>query len=282
MNLAPPPGRDVAGWRLLRLLGQGANGSVYLAQGPAHPVPVALKLVALDSSGGLARAHQAFLDSAAVARRLHHQGIVALFDAGAVGTIGWLAMEAVPGSDLLRYTLAPRLLPEPVVLRLGARIAQALGHAHRHGVVHRDLKPGNVLVDWPTDAVKLADFGLARTADAAQTGTGVILGTPAYMAPEQLAGNVPSAQTDLYALGVLLFQLRAGRLPHDAANMGELLRQVSGTQAPSLASLVSDVSPALSALVVALLSKRAAERPSTAAEVEMALLNIPGGPAGAG
>lgn len=282
LHAALPAGREFAGWRLLRLIGQGANGSVYLAEGPGHEGQVALKLVALDASGGVEAAHRSFLSSAAISRGLTHRGIVRLLDAGAIGTTGWVAMEAVPGCDLTRYTSPARLLPEPVVVRLAARVAQALSHAHRQGVVHRDLKPANVMVDWPSDTVKLTDFGLARTVDAAQTGTGVVLGSPAYMAPEQLAGNVPTVQTDLYALGVMLFQLLAGRLPHEAASMGELLRQVASVPAPDLRTLNPRISPAVAQLVARLLARRSHERPADAAEVAQRLVAIAGSPAAAG
>jgi eukaryotic-like serine/threonine-protein kinase len=271
MSDEPLAGRTVAGWRLLRLIGQGAHGSVYLAEGAGHAEPVALKLITIDASGGLPRARQAFLDSAEVARQLHHPGIVRLHAAGVEGHTGWLAMEAVPGTDLGRYTQPPRLLPEPLVLRLAQRLALALDCAHRLGVVHRDLKPANVLVHFPSDTMKLADFGLARAADAAQTGTGIVLGTPAYMAPEQLAGNVPTPQSDLYALGVMLFQLLSGRLPHDASNMGELLRQVARAPAPDLRLLVPAIRPGLAALVARLLAKRPAQRPADARELAAAL-----------
>ena len=274
MNKPPPAGREVAGWRLLRLIGQGAHGSVYLAEGHGHAVPVALKLVSLDGSGGLRRARQAFLGSAQIAQRLQHPGIVALHASGVEGSTGWLAMEAVPGTDLGPYTQAPRLLTEALVLLLAQRLAQALDCAHRQGIVHRDLKPANVLVHWPSDTIKLVDFGLARAADAAQTGTGIVLGTPAYMAPEQLAGNVPTPQSDLYALGVMMFHLLAGRLPHEAINMGELLRQVAKVPAPELRLLVPGVSARTSALVVRLLAKRPAARPADAAEVDAALRAI--------
>ncbi len=267
----PAAGREVAGWRLLRAIGRGAHGQVFLAEGHGHPVPVALKLVALDGSSGLAGAQQAFLDGVEVAQRLRHPDIVALHAAGVEAATGWLAMEAVPGSDLSRYTQPSRLLPEPLLLRLVARVAHALAHAHGKGVVHRDLKPANVLVHLPSDTVKLADFGLARAADGANTGTGIVLGTPAYMAPEQLAGNVPTAQSDLYAIGVLLYQLRSGRLPHEASNMGELLRQVAAQAPPALAALAPDTAPALAALVAQLLAKRPADRPADAAGVAAAL-----------
>jgi eukaryotic-like serine/threonine-protein kinase len=282
MHAAPPVGREFAGWRLLRLIGQGNHGSVYLAEGPGHAEAVALKLVALETSGGFEAAHRSFLASAEVSRGLHHPGIVRLLDAGAIGSTGWVAMEAVPGCDLTRYTAPMRLLPEPVVVRLAARVAQALSYAHRQGVVHRDLKPANVMVDWPSDTVKLTDFGLARTVDAAQTGTGVVLGSPAYMAPEQLAGNLPTAQTDLYALGVMLFQLLSGRLPHEASTMGELLRQVASEPSPDLRRVVPGVKPAVAQVVARLLARRANERPADAAEVAHRLTAIASGAAAAG
>lgn len=283
MSEEPLAGREVAGWRLLRLIGQGAHGAVYLAEGHGHAEPVALKLVALDASGGLPRARQAFLDSAEVARQLRHPGIVTLHAAGVEDHTGWLAMEAVPGTDLGRYTRAPRLLPEPLVVRLAQRLAQALDCAHRLGVVHRDLKPANVLVHFPSDTMKLVDFGLARAADAAQTSTGIVLGTPAYMAPEQLAGNVPTPRSDLYALGVMVFHLLAGRLPHEASSMGELLRQVAKVPAPDLRTLVPGIQPALADLVARLLAKRPTQRPTDARELDAALQALPAaGPPDAG
>jgi serine/threonine-protein kinase len=160
--------------------------------------------------------------------------------------------------DLVRRgPLEPRYAVELMV-----EVLRAARFAHRHGVVHRDLKPANVLVDWSTGAVKLADFGLARAADALQTGTGLVPGSPAYMAPEQLAGGVPSAQTDFYALGVVLFQLLSGRLPHESHSMGELLRQVAHEPAPDLQLLRPDLPTEMATLVAGLLAKRAEQRPA--------------------
>ena len=255
-------GQAVAGYRLLRLIGEGAHGQVFLSESPLDSRTVALKLVPLAGGEDAAPARAAFLDAAAVAQRLQHPAIVAVHAAGVEGGLGWLAMELVAGGDLGRHTHGRPLLPEPLVLLAAERVAQALSHAHRHGVVHRDLKPANVLVDWPGDTVKLADFGLARAVDAAQTGTGLVAGSPAYMAPEQLSGGVPTAQSDFYALGVLLFQLLSGRLPHEGHSMGELLRQVASVAAPDLQALRADLPPELAALVARLLAKRAADRPT--------------------
>jgi eukaryotic-like serine/threonine-protein kinase len=272
----PPPeppasGQLVCGYRLLRLIGRGAHGSVFLAADTRAPLTVALKLVTLRRGDAAEAARKSFMRSAATARSLVHPAIVTVMDAGVEGEIGWLAMEPVPGVDLSRYTLAPRLLPERLVLQVGRRVAQALAYAHRQGVVHRDLKPANVLVDWASDTLKLVDFDLARGTDAIQTGTGIVPGSPAYMAPEQLAGGIPTPRSDLYALGTMLFELLAGRLPHEATSMGELLRSVAVEPAPDLQLLCPALPPALPALVARMLAKQPAERPADAEEVDAAL-----------
>ena len=268
------PNAGVAGFRLTRRLGQGAQSQVYLAEQLANGREVALKLSPLGPVEDSSAAQQAFLQAARTAQRLAHPDIVTVLDAGIDGTTAWLAMEAVPGSDLGAHTRAPHLLPPARVIALAQRVAAALSYAHRQGVVHRDLKAGNVLVDEATDTVKLADFGLARTAGDGQTGTGIVLGTPACMAPEQLAGSLPTASTDLYALGVLLFELLTGRLPHQARTMGELLRQVAQEPAPALASLRPELPPALAQLVARLLAKTPAERPADAAAVAAELQRL--------
>lgn len=271
------PGQDIGPYRLVRLLGQGAQSQVYLAEHRATTFGVALKLMPLV--GDSSHAEKNFLAHSNSALGLVHPGIVGVYAAGVNGSIAWLAMEPVLGSDLNRYTRPPRLLPEPLVLRVGERVAQALAHAHAQGVVHRDLKPSNVLVHWASDTIKLADFGLARTADSTQTATGLVLGSPAYMAPEQLAGSVPTAASDCYALGVTLFELLTGRCPHQGDTMGELLRQVAAVPAPGLMSLRPDLAgvaaaSALDALLARLLAKRPSERPSSAAAMAVELAAI--------
>ncbi len=264
-----PAGGDtvVAGWTLIRRLGAGAQSQVWLARRGEQIA--ALKLQPLPAGPGLAAAAEAFLVAARLAQGLAHPCIVAVWDAGIADTTAWLAMEPVPGTDLQRYTRAPRLLPEPVVVHVLRRVAEGLAHAHGQGVVHRDLKPANVLVNWADDTVRIADFGLAREAGGNRTGTGtgIVPGTPAYMAPEQLAGAEPDARGDLYALGVMAFELLTGRLPHEASTMGELLRRVAQDDAPPLASLRPGVNPALAALVDRLLVKTRSRRPSDAARV---------------
>ncbi|HET7527730.1 MAG TPA: serine/threonine-protein kinase, partial [Burkholderiaceae bacterium] len=145
--------------------------------------------------------------------------------------------------------------------------ADALAYAHRRGVVHRDVKPANVLVDWTKDVVKLSDFGLARSTEHTQTRSGVALGSPDYMAPEQLAGGAVGPAADLYGLGATLFELLAGRRPHQADSLGDLLRKVAGEPAPALAQLRPDLDPLLCDAVMALLAKDLAHRPADAVQV---------------
>ncbi len=176
-------------------------------------------------------------------------------------------MELVAGTDLSRYTRPSHLLPERLVARLGARVALALNHAHRQGVVHRDVKPANILVDWPNDIVKLADFGIARWAGEPRTRSGQALGSPDYMAPEQLAGSEVGPAADIYSLGVTLFELLCGRRPHATQSLGALLRAVAHEAPPHLRSLRPDLPELLCQTVMSALAKVPAQRPADAAVV---------------
>jgi serine/threonine-protein kinase len=251
----------------LRRLGGGSSGTVHAALDRQLHRVVALKLVPLAEGSPLLR--ERFDAEAQAARRLAHPDIVTTLDSGIAARHGWLAMELVAGVPLSRYTAPARLLPEPLVLQAGARLAAALAHAHTQGVLHRDLKPANVMVHWPSGVLKLGDFGLARLVASQATRSGVLLGSPAYMAPELLAGAPPAAASDLYALGATLFELFTGRPPFVPAggSMGELLRQVASQPAPPLCSIRPELPPTLDALLAQLLAKRAAHRPASARDV---------------
>ncbi|NHK98679.1 serine/threonine-protein kinase [Rubrivivax benzoatilyticus] len=266
-------GPVVGGYRLDGLIGSGQHGDVYLATHPDSGMQVAVKRLRLPAGDAQQRGELArrFVAEAQTTRRLDHPDIVRVLEAGCDEAGPWLVMELLHGCSLERYTRAARLLPEPVVVALVARVARALACAHAQGVVHRDLKPANVIVDWGARRVTLSDFGLARDADAENTRTGLVLGSPDYMAPEQLAGAAAAPAGDLYALGVMLFELLAGRRPHEAASLGELLQQVAQRTPPDLRTLRPELPPALCDLVAALLSKQPAARPASAAAVADAL-----------
>jgi serine/threonine-protein kinase len=175
-------------------------------------------------------------------------------------------MELLAGATLARHVAPAHRLPVPLVLDIGAQLAEALGHAHRQGVVHRDVKPANALFDPATRRAVLTDFGLSRASDTQSSRSGMFLGTPVYMAPELLGGEPPDASTDLYALGVLLYALLAGRPPFENPSMGALLRAVMHEPPPSLAEWRADWPPGvatrLDTLLAPLLAKQAEQRPA--------------------
>jgi serine/threonine-protein kinase len=261
-------------YRARRVIGRGASSTVYLAEDLRSRRQVALKVLAAAADAGDDDARPRFLAQAEAARRLAHPDIVAVIDAGDSPAGPWLALELAHGCELTRYTRPPRLLPEAIVCAIGERIARALAHAHRQGIVHRDLKPGNVLIDLPTGRLRLADFGIAGIADSTRTRTGVVLGTPLYMAPEQLAGAPADARADLYALGVVLFELLSGTRPHEHDSLGELLRRVAHAPAPDLLALQPQLEPALAELVARCLHKQPGARPADAGAVADALARI--------
>lgn len=272
----PAVGPVVGAYRLAGRLGSGEHGEVFVATHLASGEQVAFKRLRVPAGDTRRRAEtlRRFAAESGTTRRLQHPDIVRVLDAGHDDAGPWLVMELLPGCSLERYTHVARLLPEPVVLGVAARIARALAYAHGRGVVHRDLKPSNVIVDWSSRRVTLTDFGLARSADGDSTRTGLVLGSPAYLAPEQLAGAPATPRGDLYALGVTLFELLAGRRPHESPSLGELLRQVAEEPAPGLETLRPALPRELTALVARLLAKAPAQRPASAEEVAQALDGI--------
>lgn len=268
MSFPPSAARSAgsfAGYHLLRELGKGGLGEVYEARAPDGST-VALKAFQLgDDDQGLVAS--AFVREASMGQRLQHPDIVRVLDSGSHGLYAFLVMEFVPGHDLRLHTQPGHLLPLPQLLRTVERVARALAAAHAIHAIHRDIKPANVLVHWPSDTVKVTDFGLARLGDAFRSRTGIIAGTPCYMSPEQLAEGNVDPRSDLYALGVLLFELLTGRLPHEGRSLGELLTQVATRPAPKVSTLRAGLPPALTQLVADLLEKRAERRPSDALAV---------------
>lgn len=246
-------------YRIESEIGRGSMGAVYLGHDPQIGRRVAIKTLALSREfhgDKLVEARMRFFREAETAGRLQHPDIVTIFDAGEAGELAWIAMEYIKGHDLQRYTVSRRLLPLAQLLPIVARVADALAHAHRQGIVHRDIKPANVMVDLDTGLVKVTDFGVARIADTSSTRTGLVLGTPSFMSPEQMAGRPTDGRSDLYSLGVMLFQLLSGELPHQGDSMAKLMYQIANEPAPDLRSLRPDLPPALADIVALALEKR--------------------------
>lgn len=263
-------GSLIGPYRVVRLLGRGAVAAVHLAIDERKRMPVALKTLALAaefSGGDYDEARTRFLGEAAVAKRLVHADIVKVHTADEHHGIAWMAMDLLPGCTLQRYTHASRLLPEKLALGYAERLARAVAYAHAQGVIHRDIKPGNVMLDLPSGGLKLTDFGIAGLADMSRTRTGVVLGTPFYMAPEQLAGAAADARSDLYSLAVLAFQLLSGRLPHEASSLGDLLRKVAREPAPDLLGLRPGLTPHAAAVIARSLQKQPSARHADALQL---------------
>jgi serine/threonine-protein kinase len=271
------PGPKVTDYALQHVIARNDRATIYRATERATGRLIALKTVRIGNTGGTDRGlwRERFLREAAAAARLKHDYIVRVHAGGVQGegdaTTGWLAMEWVHGTDMSRYACSTRMLPEGVVVGICQRVALALELAHRSGIVHRDIKPSNVLFDPTTGTVKVTDFGSARVADTAATRSGLIMGTPAYMAPEQLAGADATPQCDLYALGVLLFELLIGRRPFEADSMGDLLARIAHQAPPRLRALRPELPPLLDDIVARLLAKSPGLRQESAHQVALEL-----------
>lgn len=250
-------------YQVERELGQGAMGIVYLGKDPKIGRWVAIKTMALgDEFEGaeLLNARELFFREAQTAGRLQHQNIVTIFDAGEEHELAYIAMEFLKGKNLVDFCQAGHLLPVPTVLSIVARVAQALAFAHREQVVHRDIKPANVMYEMESDTVKVTDFGIARITGSSKTKTGLVLGTPSYMSPEQLAGNRVDGRSDLYALGVMLFQMLSGSLPFGGQSIAELMYKIAKQEAPDIRTIRAELPEKLAQLVAKSLNKLPAER----------------------
>jgi Protein kinase domain len=239
-------------------IGRGAMGAVYAGYDPATGRRLALKTMALAkefSGADLMDARARFLREAEMAGRLDHPDIVRVIDAGEVQGLAFIAMELIEGHELSEHVDMGKLLPWPDLVRIMVRVAEALAYAHSRGVTHRDIKPANIMFDMPNNMVKLMDFGVARVADAARTRTGVVLGTPSFMSPEQLAGQTIDGRSDVYSLGVSLFQLLTGRLPHAHDSMAALMRAVANDPAPHVCDIRADLPRSLGDVVELALQK---------------------------
>lgn len=245
-------------YRIEEVLGKGAMGIVYRGIDPTINRTVALKTLALSQAfdaSDLAEVKARFFREAETAGRLNHANIVAVYDAGEAGDLAYIAMEFVDGEDLSPYTRPGHLLPTAQVLDIVARIADALDYAHAHQIVHRDIKPANLMYAPERNLLKVTDFGIARITDASRTKTGMVLGTPAYMSPEQLAGKKIDGRSDLFSLGVVLFQLCSGQLPFIAKSMTELMIQIASDPHPDLRQVVPGSADCIAAIIDRALAK---------------------------
>ena len=253
--LVNPLPERIGKYSVVRELGRGATARVLLGQDSFADRMVAVKLFEGTEDGGplVGVDRVAFLNEAKLVGRFQHPHIVDLLDAAVEREYCYIIMEFVPGGTLSGYASAERLLPIPKVMEVGFKISRALEYAYRHGVIHRDIKPSNVLVTDPFD-VKLSDFGIAIVKDATHTHL-MSAGTPAYVAPEQFSNEPPTPQSDMYSLGVLMYQLLTGRVPFTASSHASLMYRIVNHDPPPLRTLRPDVPAALEAIVLRAMQK---------------------------
>ena len=270
-------GQQIGKYWVTRLLGGGAFAWVYEAVDRDLEIPVALKILRPEFAGQ-PDAEARFRREAATAARLRHPNIVTVRDVGQVGTASFVAMDLLPLSLARRLELLTRL-PEAEVVRIGLGVAAALAVAHAGGVVHRDIKPDNILIGSSGEAV-VADFGLASAldSDAGRSAGNQVMGTPHYFSPEQARGLAIDGRTDLYALGVTLFRAATGRLPYEGDDWYAVARQHVEAPIPSARALVPELSVGFDRLLDRLLQKAPEDRFGSALEVADALATLDSAP----
>lgn len=265
--LAPPQAEDEIGrlgiYRVRELLGEGGMGFVFLAEDPSLNRTVALKVMK-PNIAALPDHRERFLREARNAAAVENERVVPIYHIGEQGGVPFFAMPHLKGESLAsRLNREPRL-PLPEVSRIGREIAEGLAAAHEKGMIHRDVQPGNVWLEAPNDRVKLLDFGLSRntSADVHLTQPGLMLGTPAFMAPEQARNREVDSRADLFSLGILLYRMSTGRSPFNGTDLISTLISVAVDEPTP-----PDVPAPLAQLILKLLAKKAEDRPASAADV---------------
>ncbi|KAF4516666.1 hypothetical protein B566_EDAN003414 [Ephemera danica] len=251
--------QTIGKYRVLRELGKGATATVYLCASPDSERPVAVKLIrfAQDSAARSRRMRKLFNNEGMVASRLDHPNIAKVYEGVVEGDLAYLAMEYVEGVSLEAHTRIDNLLPLHRVIGIVFKCCMALDSACRQGIIHRDIKPANILVT-AEDEPKLVDFGLALNLnkDMNHDSTFVMgVGSPSYMSPEQIKGYPLNHKTDLYSLGVVLFQLLTGRLPFRAGNQATLIYRIINTEVPDVTAMNPDLPERLNAILHKALEK---------------------------
>ena len=258
-------------YRIVALLGRGGMGEVYRADDLTLDQPVALKFLPEEVAGNEANLVR-FRNEVRVARQVSHPNVCRVYDVGQVNNQVFLSMEYVDGEDLASLIRRIGRLPADKGVEIARKLCAGLAAAHEKGVLHRDLKPSNIMLDG-RGQVLLTDFGLATVAEQ-MSAAEIRNGTPAYMAPEQLSGKAVTVQSDIYALGLVLYEIFTGKRPFEAASLAELLRAQSETTPTSLTSMVRDLDPAVERVILRCLDPEPSRRPPSALAVAAAL---PGG-----
>ncbi len=257
-------------------IGRGAMGAVYLARDPRINRSVAVKAIPIEKEfedEELKEARLRFFREAESAGRLTHPNIITVFDAGEDKGLAYIAMEYVPGIPLTSFVDPTKLLAPKRALELVACTADALDYAHNQGVIHRDIKPANLLYNPKEGSLKISDFGVARMTDNNRTKTGIVLGTPMYMSPEQLGAEKLTGLSDLFSLGVTLYELLVGEVPFKASNIAVLMTKITTEDPVPVSGKRAGIPPSVDTVLAKALAKHPQSRFSSGAEMAIALRN---------
>ncbi|MFQ5645081.1 MAG: protein kinase, partial [Thiogranum sp.] len=258
-------------------LGKGAMGMVYLGHDPKIDRAVAIKTMLLSQEfegEELEDAKRRFFREAETAGRLNHPNIVTIYDVGEDQDLCYIAMSYLKGGNLLEYCNRDNLLPLKIVCQLIMKTANALDYAHQQNVVHRDIKPANIIYDAEQGSIKVTDFGIAYLTGASLTKTGTILGSPSYMSPEQLAGEKLDGRSDIFSLGVTLYQLLTGELPFVGDSLANLMYKITNEKHPDIRQHRKDLPLNISKLVNKALQKQAGRRYQSGGNFEATIRKI--------
>lgn len=269
MNGHGQPPTSLGRYKILKELGRGAMGLVYLGKDPTIQRFVAIKTMRLDQIDELDKVPEIkarFFREAESAGRLSHPNIVTIYDAGEQEELGYIAMELVEGLSLKECARKPNVMPLSEIVQTIVSVAEALDYAHQQGVVHRDIKPANIMITKDR-SVKVMDFGIAKVTSSSKTQTDVVLGTPTYMSPEQIAGKKVDGRSDVFSLGVVLFELLTGQPPFTADNLSALLFAIAHHPHPELHTLRPDLPPMFQEVVNRALQKELPQRYRRAGEL---------------
>lgn len=263
-------------YEIVRELGRGAMGVVYLGTDPKISRTVAIKTLGYQSFDGkeLQELKGRFFREAEAAGRLNHPAIVTVYDVGEEADLAYIAMDYAEGRPLSDFGRAGRLLPLGTVLDVMARVADALAYAHEQKIVHRDIKPGNIIYNPDTGGIKITDFGIAKITDDSVTRTGSVMGSPLYMSPEQLKGQKVTGASDIYSLGVTLFKLVTGETPYQGDTLANLTYQILNKRPRSARSINADLSNGVVRLINKSIQREPEKRFGSASEMAEALRRL--------
>jgi serine/threonine-protein kinase len=262
-------------YRLEREIGRGAMAVVYLATDEKLGRKVAVKALSLNDEfkgEALQEAKERFRREGEAAARLSHPNIITIYETGEDHDLEYIVMDYAEGESLEDYTDPDDLLTVWEVLDVGVQTADALDYAHEREVIHRDVKPGNIIYDRETGMVKVTDFGIACLTDASRTRTGTVLGTPSYMSPEQAAGKKLDGRSDLFSLGVTLYQLLTGRLPFVGDSFANLIYRITTQKHPAIKKVRPSLNATISRIINRTLQKDPDQRYDNGSELSEALL----------